>query len=184
MKREITEDETFRLCHSPSLPGLSGRMVPNPHYIGPYVPPRPYSEEVHVKPLSRSHRTSKLYQLTGSHDEDYPDQNSRPGINKEPSTSSFVPVVTLDITDSECSSPQKSTLASTPCRRSKRCTPVVSTKSLRFADVVQEKEISVLDEPVHIALRRQLTTEREEKDAAKRCRCVKSNLKKVWRFIY
>ncbi|KAK1226666.1 hypothetical protein PQX77_010345 [Marasmius sp. AFHP31] len=137
-----------------------------------------------MKPLSRSHCTSKLYQLTGIRDEDYSKKHPRPGMNKEPSTSSFVPVVTLDIAESECPSPQKSTLAGPPRRRSKASTPVMSTKSLRFADVIQEKEIEVLDEPVHITLRRQLTNEREEREAARRYRSVKSSLKRIWRVIY
>jgi len=116
-------------------------------------------------------------------------------MTREPSTSSFVPVVTLDLdesesktngsdSDSECSSFRSPTVSKSSRRRLETFSSVISTKSLRFADFVVEKEIEVPAEPVHIALCRQLTAEREERGAARRKRGVRSSLKKVWRAIY
>ncbi|KAF9254968.1 hypothetical protein L218DRAFT_951132 [Marasmius fiardii PR-910] len=191
-QKPMTRAEAYHLCHTPTISIPGGRIVDNPHYIGP--PPSDPLPTVYVperKPLSRFNSTSKEYQRTGVRSRPPPTPLGAPckgSITKmnrgkggsTTSTKSFVPIVSIDLSDSD------------------DCASDSEVEGVRFLDTILEKEFDLeeedTEEDVYSALCRRIQGERERKSSRLAVRIlrkgkvrvkeVKRTAKDVWRAIY
>ncbi|KAJ8088572.1 hypothetical protein PM082_022645 [Marasmius tenuissimus] len=193
--RNISEQDVFRLCHSPTVRAANGRVIPNPHYIGPYIAqPEDEEDTVVERPLSRYNYNGKEYQRTGKRN-----SVSSSTLTRKASTSSFVPVVSPDTEDDDDSyhldgnaldDTQLCSFLSLPATQDSRSrsSTISSRKSIRFSAIVTEKEIFVepsdhVEEELspYVALCRKLSRDGE---SSKPSSGLGSSLKKIWRAVY
>ncbi|KAK1227305.1 hypothetical protein PQX77_009722 [Marasmius sp. AFHP31] len=193
--RNISEQDAFRLCHSPTVRAANGRIIPNPHYIGPYIA-QPEDEENTIveRPLSRYNYNGKEYQRTGKRK-----SVGSSTLTRKASTSSFVPVVSPGTKDDDDSDPvdgdtlddhQLCSFLSLPVTEGSRSrsSTISSRKSIRFSAIVTEKEIFVEpsdhveeESSPYVALCRKLSRDSE---SSRPSSGLGSSLKKIWRVVY
>ncbi|KAG7085985.1 hypothetical protein E1B28_003508 [Marasmius oreades] len=177
----ITRKEAYHLCHTPTLSIPGGRVVANPHYIGPAPAPTPTPYVVANKWTS----TSKEYQRTGV--------RPRPAkLDREAglSTKSFVPIVSVDF-DNKDAKVENDKGMKTPKERK-------LNKNVRFSDTILVNKFDLededSDEDIYSALCTKIQREREREEADLTTRVwwkgkagvkgVKKTLKVFWNVIY